>query len=164
MILGWRRPGKVDQCRHRYSSLAQSVEHSAVNRVVARSSRAGGAKNEERYSTEIAFLMEVRLSFGWVSLFYFSHTAIKLSCSYYKVQGLGFSGYHEMWKHWDRVLFCFPENQVIENLSAICESFLTASVAGRETTPPRAIKAAESDLWASCGRYIEGRSHLLSME
>ena len=44
MILGWRRPGKVDQCRHRYSSLAQSVEHSAVNRVVARSSRAGGAK------------------------------------------------------------------------------------------------------------------------
>ena len=64
MILGWRRLGKVDQRRHLYSSLAQSVEHSAVNRVVARSSRAGGAKNEERYSTEIAFLMEVRLSFG----------------------------------------------------------------------------------------------------
>ena len=45
MILGWRRPGKVDQRRHLYSSLAQSVEHSAVNRVVARSSRAGGAKS-----------------------------------------------------------------------------------------------------------------------
>ena len=30
-----------------YSSLAQSVEHSAVNRVVARSSRAGGAKKPE---------------------------------------------------------------------------------------------------------------------
>ena len=42
-ILGWRRPGKLKQCRHLYSSLAQSVEHSAVNRVVARSSRAGGA-------------------------------------------------------------------------------------------------------------------------
>ncbi len=46
-ILGWRRPGKLNQCRHLYSSLAQSVEHSAVNRVVARSSRAGGAKREK---------------------------------------------------------------------------------------------------------------------
>ena len=35
--------------------------------------------------------------------------------------GLGFSGFHEIWKHWNRVLFCFLENQVIENLSAICE-------------------------------------------
>ena len=24
--------------------------------------------------------------------------------------GLGFSGFHEMWKHWNRVLFCFSEN------------------------------------------------------
>ena len=62
--------------------------------------------------------------------------------------GLGFSGFHEMWKHWDRVLFCFSENQVIENLSAICEPFLTASVAGRETTQPRATKAVVNDLWA----------------
>ena len=62
--------------------------------------------------------------------------------------GLGFSGFHEMWKHWNRVLFCFLENQVIENLSAICEPFLTALVAVRETTPPRANKAAVSDL---CG-------------
>ena len=46
------------------STSLTATEHSAVNRVVARSSRAGGAKNEERYSTEIAFLMEVRLSFG----------------------------------------------------------------------------------------------------
>ena len=45
-ILGWRRPGKIDRCRHKFSSLAQSVEHSAVNRVVARSSRAGGAKTK----------------------------------------------------------------------------------------------------------------------
>ena len=44
--------------------------------------------------------------------------------------------------------FCFTENQVIENLSAICEPFLTTSVAGRETTPPRAAKAAVNDL---CG-------------
>ena len=35
--------------------------------------------------------------------------------------GLGFSGFHEIWKHWNRVLFCFLGNQVIENLSAICE-------------------------------------------
>ena len=47
--------------------------------------------------------------------------------------GLGFSGYHEMWKHWDRVLFCFSQNQMIESLSAICEPFLTALVEGRET-------------------------------
>ena len=62
--------------------------------------------------------------------------------------GLGFSGFHEMWKHWDRVLFCFSESQLIVNLSAICEPFLTASVAGRETTPPKAAKAAVNDL---CG-------------
>ena len=61
---------------------------------------------------------------------------------------LGFSGFHEMWKHWNRVLFCFPENQVIENLSAICEPFLTASVTVREAAPPRAIEAAVNDLWA----------------
>ena len=65
-----------------------------------------------------------------------------------------------MWKHWDRVLFCFLENQVIENLSAICEPFLTTSVAGRETTPPRANKAAVNDFCASCGRYVESRSRL----
>ena len=64
--------------------------------------------------------------------------------------GLGFSGFHEMWKHWNRVLFCFYENQVIENLSALCEPFLTALVAVRETTPPRANKAAVNDFWASC--------------
>ena len=48
MILGWRRPGKLIQCRHLYSSLAQSVEHSAVNRVVACSSQAGGAKKSAK--------------------------------------------------------------------------------------------------------------------
>ena len=33
-ILGWRRPGKIGRCRHRCSSIAQSVEHAAVNRGV----------------------------------------------------------------------------------------------------------------------------------
>lgn len=44
--------------------------------------------------------------------------------------------------------FCLPENQLIVNLSAICEPFLTASVTDRKTTPPRATTAAVSDL---CG-------------
>ena len=61
--------------------------------------------------------------------------------------GLGFSGFHEMWKRWIES-FLFSPKQMIECLSAICEPFLTASVAGRETTPPRAIEAAVSDL---CG-------------
>ena len=39
-ILGWKRPGKI---RHSYSSLAQSVEHAAVNRRVVGSSPTGGA-------------------------------------------------------------------------------------------------------------------------
>ena len=34
---------------------------------------------------------------------------------------LGFSGFHEMWKQWNRVLFCFSGNQMIEKLSAICK-------------------------------------------
>jgi len=44
--------------------------------------------------------------------------------------------------------FVFPENKMIEDLSAICEPFLTSLVAVRETTPPRAIEAAVNDL---CG-------------
>ena len=43
-ILGGKLPGKIGRCRHKYSSLAQVVEHAAVNRRVARSSRAGGAR------------------------------------------------------------------------------------------------------------------------
>ena len=50
--------------------------------------------------------------------------------------------------------FYFPK-QMIEYLSAICEPFLTASVAGRETTPPLTVKAAVDDFWTSCGRYID---------
>ena len=55
-ILGWRRPGKIGNAnttkrsgqtrpdRFQYSSLAQSVEHAAVNRGVVGSSPTGGAR------------------------------------------------------------------------------------------------------------------------
>ena len=46
-ILGWRRPGKIDRCQHKHSSLAQSVEHAAVNRVVVGSSPTRGAKKRK---------------------------------------------------------------------------------------------------------------------
>ena len=43
-ILGWQRPGKLGCCRlNLYSSIAQSVEHAAVNRRVVGSSPTGGA-------------------------------------------------------------------------------------------------------------------------
>ena len=52
-ILAWRRAGKIGQRQHNepetkpsgslYSSLAQSVEHAAVNRGVVCSSQTGGA-------------------------------------------------------------------------------------------------------------------------
>ena len=48
-ILGWRRPGKIDRCRHCiYSSIAQSVEHLTVNQGVTGSSPVGGAKTKSR--------------------------------------------------------------------------------------------------------------------
>ena len=52
-ILGWRRPGKIDsantgsgsiELEPEYSSLAQLVEHAAVNRAVVGSSPTGGAR------------------------------------------------------------------------------------------------------------------------
>ena len=43
-ILGWRRPGKITRCAHQYSSIAQSVEHAAVNRRVVGSSPTWGAR------------------------------------------------------------------------------------------------------------------------
>ena len=42
-ILVWRRTGKIARCRHRCSSIAQSVEHAAVNRGVVGSSPTWGA-------------------------------------------------------------------------------------------------------------------------
>ena len=49
-ILGWRRPGKIDRCRHAYSSIAQSVEHLTVNQGVTGSSPVGGAKTKRLLS------------------------------------------------------------------------------------------------------------------
>ena len=57
-ILGWRRPGKIERCRYQtqetrlsgflsYCSLAQSVEHAAVNRGVVSSSLTGAAKGKK---------------------------------------------------------------------------------------------------------------------
>ena len=43
-ILGGQLPGKIERCQHNYSSIAQSVEHAAVNRRVVGSSPTGGAK------------------------------------------------------------------------------------------------------------------------
>ena len=56
-ILGWKRPGKIGRRRHKYrlftgrlqhSSIAQSVEHAAVNRRVVGSSPTGGAKKSRK--------------------------------------------------------------------------------------------------------------------
>ena len=51
-ILGWQRPGNIGRRRHNtYSSIAQLVEHAAVNRRVVGSSPTGGAKKVRRYDT-----------------------------------------------------------------------------------------------------------------
>ena len=55
MILGGKQPGKVG--RRRNSSLAQSVEHAAVNRVVVGSSPTGGAKNRHSSTEECRFYL-----------------------------------------------------------------------------------------------------------
>ena len=44
MVLGWKRPGRVWICQAIVASLAQSVEHAAVNRSVVGSSPTQGAK------------------------------------------------------------------------------------------------------------------------
>ena len=57
MILGWRRPGKVGwRLLCVYSSLAQSVEHAAVNRRVVCSSQTGGAKEAAAWESAAADL------------------------------------------------------------------------------------------------------------
>ena len=45
-ILGGQLPGKIERCQHKYSSIAQSVEHAAVNRRVVGSSPTGGARRK----------------------------------------------------------------------------------------------------------------------
>ena len=52
-ILGGQLPGKIGRRQHSYSSLAQSVERAAVNRVVVGSSPTRGArKNSLRFLKE----------------------------------------------------------------------------------------------------------------
>ena len=61
-ILGWKRPGKIGRRRlcgvfpTLYSSIAQSVEHAAVNRGVVGSSPTGGAKKASKLQGLLAFL------------------------------------------------------------------------------------------------------------
>ena len=59
MILGGQLPGKVGSRWGKYSSLAQSVEHSAVNRVVVGSSPTGGAR--KKHFVRSAFFNDVCL-------------------------------------------------------------------------------------------------------
>ena len=47
MVLSWTRLGRVGRRRIFHSSIAQSVEHAAVNRRVVGSSPTGGAKNKK---------------------------------------------------------------------------------------------------------------------
>ena len=42
-ILGWKRPGTIGRRQHKYSSIAQPVEHATVNRRVVGSSPTWGA-------------------------------------------------------------------------------------------------------------------------
>ena len=56
-ILGWKRPGKISRCRPIYSSLAQSVEHAAVNRRVVGSSPTGGAIKKPANTMFAGFFM-----------------------------------------------------------------------------------------------------------
>ncbi len=61
-ILGWRRPGKIDRCRHlRYSSIAQSVEHLTVNQGVTGSSPVGGASKKHLPNGRCFFIVIRRM-------------------------------------------------------------------------------------------------------
>ena len=65
-VLGWGRPGRIGSCRIlflkralekelAYASLAQLVEHSAVNRSVVGSSPTRGARKERSYPLFFVF-------------------------------------------------------------------------------------------------------------
>ena len=55
-ILGGQLPGKIGRRQHLYSSLAQSVERAAVNRVVVGSSPTRGAKKKHFLLGSVFFL------------------------------------------------------------------------------------------------------------
>ena len=61
-ILGWRRPGKIGRCRHRCSSIAQSVEHAAVNRGVVGSSPTWGANGGPPHFVAAFLFSDARIS------------------------------------------------------------------------------------------------------
>ena len=56
MVLGWKRPGRVWICQAIVASLAQSVEHAAVNRSVNGSSPLGSAILEIQHTIQCVFL------------------------------------------------------------------------------------------------------------
>ena len=57
MVLGWKRPGRVWICQAIVASLAQSVEHAAVNRSVNGSSPLGSAILEIQHTIQCVFLI-----------------------------------------------------------------------------------------------------------
>ena len=59
MVLGWKRPGRVWICQAIVASLAQSVEHAAVNRSVNGSSPLGSAILEIQHTIQCVFLFSV---------------------------------------------------------------------------------------------------------
>ena len=73
-ILGWKRPGKISRRRHKaasgftgccsHSSLAQPVEHAAVNRRVVGSSPTGGAKRNVHTSVWTFLLLSFSSGIG----------------------------------------------------------------------------------------------------
>jgi len=100
------------------------VEHSAVNRVVARSSRAGGAKKSRVLNKLFGTL------FVYTTLNSDSVLVVFTKCENAGIESFLF----------------FLQKQMIEGLPVICEPFSTASAAGRETTPPMTVKGTVNDL------------------
>ena len=61
MVLGWKRPGRVWICQAIVASLAQSVEHAAVNRSVNGSSPLGSAILEIQHTYSVVFFLFLSL-------------------------------------------------------------------------------------------------------
>ena len=57
MVLGWKRSGRVWICQAIVASLAQSVEHAAVNRSVNGSSPLGSAILEIQHTIQCVFFI-----------------------------------------------------------------------------------------------------------
>ena len=74
MVLGWKRPGRVWICQAIVASLAQSVEHAAVNRSVNGSSPLGSAILEIQHTVRCVFL--IFKSFKSIGIFIFNEVKI----------------------------------------------------------------------------------------